>query len=365
SDARAQRAGRELEPLRALALPARARRGLARRGGELRVDRGDPRRRLLPARRGQPPAVRAAPHRARRPRGAKALQARARALLDRRRRRRDVDRAAAAAERRRGRRLRGDRRIGPRRLALRRGGRADHKPLRRPLRARRLRLHVALRSRARRVDDAGAPLRGGPASDGARHADAPAHADRVAHGPGARSLRGGGRMRRGLSSVALAIALALAIAGACTQRAAGVPIELGRALEGAGPRSVVTASGWEVELSEARALVGPIYAYAPSGASALRLALGPPRAFAHGGTHPLDGRVVRAELLELAVLDALAAPSDAAILDGLAGEVDALTIVLAGPEDAAREAATHGHAVWVAGVARRDGVEVAFEGGLD
>lgn len=163
----------------------------------------------------------------------------------------------------------------------------------------------------------------------------------------------------------VALATALAVAAACTSKTAGMSIELTLAFEGAGPRRFVTASGWEVELSEARALVGPVYAYAPAGASALRRVLGPARAFAHGGTHPFGGRVVRAELLELAVLDALAGTRDVATLGGLAGEVEALTLVLAGPEDAAREPATHGHAVWVAGVARRDGAEVAFEGGLD
>lgn len=168
-------------------------------------------------------------------------------------------------------------------------------------------------------------------------------------------------MRRFLNTITIAIAITLAVASACVSPTAGVPIELTVAFEGLGPSTFVTVSGWEVELTEARAVVAPIYAYAPSDASALYRALGPARALAHGGVHPLDGRVLRAELLEPQVMDALAGPSDVARLDGFAGAIDALTVVLASePSDA-----TQGHAVWVAGVARRDGVEVTFEGGLE
>lgn len=166
-------------------------------------------------------------------------------------------------------------------------------------------------------------------------------------------------MRRSLGSIALAIAITLAVASACVPTA-GVPITLTLAFEGS-EHSFVTASGWEVELTEARAVVGPIYAYAPSGATALRRALGPARALAHAG-HLIDGRLVRAELLEPRVIDALAPATDVATLDGLAGELDALRITLA-PGDASGP--THGHVAWVAGVARREGEEVAFEGGLE
>lgn len=166
-------------------------------------------------------------------------------------------------------------------------------------------------------------------------------------------------MRRSLGSIALAIAITLAVASACVPTA-GVPITLTLAFEGS-ERSFVTASGWEVELTEARAVLGPVYAYAPSGATALRRALGPAQALAHAG-HLIDGRVVRAELLEPRVIDALAPVADVATLDGLAGELDALRITLA-PGDTGGP--THGHVAWVAGVARREGEAVAFEGGLD
>jgi hypothetical protein len=163
---------------------------------------------------------------------------------------------------------------------------------------------------------------------------------------------------------ALAAALSLVSAIACSNTTGGVPIELTIALGGSSG-SFVTSSGWEIELTDAKAVVAPIYAYAPDGAMAFRSIVGPSRAFAHGGFDPLADRLVRAELLDEAVIDALAAPADVSIADGLAGTIDALTIVLAAPaSDDARDA-TQGHDVWMAGTARRDDVEVAIDAGID
>lgn len=161
--------------------------------------------------------------------------------------------------------------------------------------------------------------------------------------------------RVGLLSAVLALALSLG--GAC-KKAGGVPIELSLGFEGTGPRTFTTVSGWDVELTEARAMIGPLYAYAPSDAMA-RWPLGASRAFAHGGHSPLEGRLVRAELLEPRVVDALDA-NPVTRVGGFAGAVDALSLVL-GP---AEEGPTRGHDVWVRGIARRDGEEVPFEGGL-
>lgn len=166
-------------------------------------------------------------------------------------------------------------------------------------------------------------------------------------------------MSRRLShTCAVAAALSMCAAIACNPTS-GVPIELTLAFEALGPRTFTTVSGWEVELDEARAVVAALYAYAPEDElsfSFLR-ALAPARAFAHGGHSPLDGRRVRAELLETVVVDALAEGADVATVDGLEGAVDTLTIVLGGGSE-------HGDSVWVAGRARRDGVDVAFAGGL-
>jgi len=170
-------------------------------------------------------------------------------------------------------------------------------------------------------------------------------------------------MRKLTHACALASAMALTLAVACNPTG-GVPIELTLAFEGLGPRAFTTASGWDVELTEARAVLGPIYAYAPRDELTFRRLIGPSRAFAHGGHSALGDRLVRAEMLELSVIDALQGnASDRATLGGFAGSIDALTLVLARPEEP--NGPTQGHCVWVAGVATRDGVEVAFEGGLD
>ncbi len=163
-------------------------------------------------------------------------------------------------------------------------------------------------------------------------------------------------MRKLLTTCAIATALTTLCFAACVSPTAGVPIELTLAFEGLGPSSFVTASGWEVELTEARASIASIYAYAPAGETALLDVIGPARAYAHGGTDLLDGHLVRAELLDAQELDALAAPVDVATVDGLAGNLEALTIVLG---DAS------GPSVWASGTARRDDDEITFELALD
>lgn len=157
---------------------------------------------------------------------------------------------------------------------------------------------------------------------------------------------------------ALAAILSLGFAACSVTR--GVPITLTLVFEPLAPRTFTTATGWEVELTEARALVGPVYAYAPPDALAWRRALAPSVALAHGGHGALDGRVVRAELLEARVVDALAVSDDVA-LDGLAGALDVLTLVLDAPP---ADGPTHGRHVWVTGTARRGGEEVRFAGGI-
>lgn len=161
---------------------------------------------------------------------------------------------------------------------------------------------------------------------------------------------------------ALAAALSLVSAIACSNATGGIPIELTIALGGSSA-PFVTSSGWEIELTDAKAVVAPIYAYAPDGAMAFRSILGPSRAFAHGGFDPLADRLVRAELLDEVVIDALREPAEVSIVGGLAGAVDALTIVLAAP--ASDDDATQGHDVWIAGTARRDDVALAFDAAID
>lgn len=159
-------------------------------------------------------------------------------------------------------------------------------------------------------------------------------------------------MTKMISRVCLgAAALTLALA-ACASTG-GVPIALELAFEPASPPRFTTVSGWDVELDEASVVLAALYALDEPDAMAL---LAPSRAFAHGGHAPLDGSVVRAELLGPRVVDALAS-SEPLALDGLAGVVRTATIVLAPSTDLDRS-------VYVQGVARRGADEVRFEGGL-
>ena len=64
------------------------------------------------------------------------------------------------------------------------------------------------------------------------------------------------------SMIAFALALAMGGLAACLPTA-GVPITLGLAFESLSDGSVVTPSGWDVELDEAVLLLGPIHVYAP------------------------------------------------------------------------------------------------------
>jgi len=137
--------------------------------------------------------------------------------------------------------------------------------------------------------------------------------------------------------------------------------------EGApGPGVFETATGWRVVLDEARIALGPVYLYADS----LSLVRGlerilVPVARAHGGTDPYAARVVRGEMLEVVVLDALS-PERVIFraLPGRAGRVESVRVDLAGlASDGA--AALRGHDAWVRGIATRGDETVSFEGGLD
>jgi hypothetical protein len=174
-------------------------------------------------------------------------------------------------------------------------------------------------------------------------------------------------MKRSMTAAILALAMSLLAFVACNPTA-GIPIELTIAFAGMSERSATTASGWEIELTEARAVIGPVYAYAPLDEDLAFLdVLSPARAFAHGGHDALDGRVVRAELLDPYAVDLLGPRIELAPIDGLEGAISELTIALAPPTGdlAAENGPTRGHHVWIAGVARREEIEIQFEGGLD
>ncbi len=146
-------------------------------------------------------------------------------------------------------------------------------------------------------------------------------------------------------------------------------------------RTFVTELGWEVELQEAFIVVGPFYLWeAPSLASRSghtrkdRDLLGwvgdllVPTAWAHPGDRTFDGKAIRGELLGQYVYDLTTGePAALGLARGIEGEVGSMTVVLDPPGAAAEGdvAALHGHHAWVKGIARRDGEDIAFEGGLD
>jgi hypothetical protein len=140
-----------------------------------------------------------------------------------------------------------------------------------------------------------------------------------------------------------------------------------------------TASGWDVELSEAVVAIGPFYIYENSSQSQARseeefdlwsfaseLVL--PTAHAHPGDVWFDGGILRGEYLGQFAFDLLDGQAvSLGTARGIAGEVGSVTVIL-DPPDASTLGATealYGHHAWVVGTATKDGVTIEFEGGID
>jgi hypothetical protein len=174
------------------------------------------------------------------------------------------------------------------------------------------------------------------------------------------------------TAFALAAILTLASAVACGGGTAGeiVILELGLESltdEGDAASTFTTDTGYEVALEEARLAIGPAYFYAPiqePRVATLRELLRPV-ARAHGGHDPVNGRRVRAELLDQQALDLLVPGVQAlGAVDAEAGAVDEVAVVLDPPRsDLARS--MNGHHAWVRGTATKDGEMIRFAGGLD
>lgn len=129
----------------------------------------------------------------------------------------------------------------------------------------------------------------------------------------------------------------------------------------------VTATGWTVHLTEARLVVGPVYALAPgimtTRADELRQLLSPV-AYAHGGHDDYASLQVRAEWLDQTVVDLLAAePVLLGEAHGTAGSAEYATLHLEPPS--AMSELVHGHEAWIAGTATMGTDVIAFEGGLE
>ncbi|HJL03934.1 MAG TPA: hypothetical protein RMH85_04200 [Polyangiaceae bacterium LLY-WYZ-15_(1-7)] len=172
-------------------------------------------------------------------------------------------------------------------------------------------------------------------------------------------------MTRATLFAALASLLLALAPGGCAGETAGRLVEIEVALRGdPEARTHGTSAGWAIELDEAWLVAGPVHVFAPADEPvAARLA---PLALAraHGGFDPLDGRAVRAELLEQAAIDALDGTPMRWLAPAEEGPVDELSVGLEAPL-AGAGVATRGHQAWVRGRASRGGETVAFEGGLD
>lgn len=137
----------------------------------------------------------------------------------------------------------------------------------------------------------------------------------------------------------------------------------------AGPVIVETVgeNPWEVELLEARLILGPAYAFAPDRADRPGLAwlLGPSRAHAHAGDDNSAGSRVLCELLDQVAVDLLD-PTTRSMQPTFAGAGPVVTLAEAGPVDrmnivldearyelAAADGPTGGGHALLRGVARR------------
>lgn len=178
--------------------------------------------------------------------------------------------------------------------------------------------------------------------------------------------------RRTFDIALLCIALSLCTFAACgvtPGRPASVEV-YARAVPEAGeinPLEFATATGWRVTLHEARIALGPLFVFGATDAVAqLRGAL-LPVARAHGGEGLFGMRPVLAELSEQREVDLARGVTSLGIAHGAEGIAVDATLVLDAPRGSlgAVDGPLRGHHLWVAGVARRDSEELAFEGGLD
>lgn len=161
---------------------------------------------------------------------------------------------------------------------------------------------------------------------------------------------------------ALVGALALTLAApSCNSGTGGrlVPIEL-RLVGDPSASRFTTALGFEIALDEAELVVGPLYAFAPADEPIARRNHALSVAHAHGGLDPLDGRKVRAELLERVAVDALTDEPIPFETVAEEGGVDELRVGLE-----AEPSQLGGHLARVAGTATRDGVTRRFEAFVD
>ncbi len=171
---------------------------------------------------------------------------------------------------------------------------------------------------------------------------------------------------------AFALAVTALTVGGCGQGTGGRRVRFELDVEAEPLASFVTATGWTVSLDEACVALGPatLYAGAPVTASVLRRAsaLLVGTAHAHPGADHFDGGEVRGEWVSQVAFDAVRAPRvPLGSFEGIAGPVSVASLEMhpLRAEVAGDPSCLRGHQAYVAGVARRDGETVRFEGGLD
>lgn len=160
----------------------------------------------------------------------------------------------------------------------------------------------------------------------------------------------------------------LVVAAGCESNTGGEPVQLDLAFESADASGrFETLTGWDVRLEEAHIALGAAYFQQnPALLAQLRDSILPP-AHAHPGHDFFAGGEVRAEWLGQVVFDALDdRPTWIRGVRGIAGSVRSWTLIVEPPRpDTDGAGVLEGYRAYVVGEATRDGLTVAFEGGLE
>ncbi len=176
------------------------------------------------------------------------------------------------------------------------------------------------------------------------------------------------------ATAALVLVAALAPTGCALEGTGGqrVLIELafvGGAAHG-GPLergSTLYDPPFEIELEEAKLVVGAVYVFPPSTLARRWSAPFMSRAYAHAGDDNLFAVNALAEHRQSVVVDALSTtPTVIGPILAESGPADVVTVWIDAPRGAlgGPEGPTRGHHGWVRGVARQGEREVRFEGGI-
>lgn len=170
-------------------------------------------------------------------------------------------------------------------------------------------------------------------------------------------------MTRPLSFAFLTFAMTATSFAACGTTPGRVITVMLRARADGSP-SFTTATGWDVTVTEARLVLGPVYILAPRTTALLQL-FQMPVALAHGGADEYATLGIRAEWLDQISLDMLATePTILGEGNGVAGAIGDAEVDI-DPPGTAISSATHGHQAWLVGTASMGATMIPFEGGLD